>query len=266
MARDQPPATEALLARAHSPTTTARILADKIHHRPFLLRPTAPSTSSPAGPPPPLGRSGRRHAREARKQAKRRRRQTPKPAPLSARRRRALGLYAVPRAGQTYATFAPLHALWLGYVRELLGGEVRTGGGGAAAAKLAAADFHGAEVEVVRSRCVSRVGIRGIVVKDSRFVFQLVTRGDRLKIVPKEGTVFRLEIPVGGDGGDAEAAGGGGGGGGRKANTDEGQGNAASGVAEKGPSMVVEVHGNQFMHRPADRATKKVKQRFLRDL
>ena len=75
-----------------------------------------------------------------------------------------------------------------------------------AVAKLVSADFHGAELEVVRSRCVSSVGVRGIVVRDSKFVFQIVTRRNELKIVPKEHTVFRFEVPPPGipDAGDDE--------------------------------------------------------------
>lgn len=51
----------------------------------------------------------------------------------------------------------------------------------AAAAKLVSAEFVGAEVQVVRCRCVSRVGVRGIVVKDTRYTFEIVTRKDELK-------------------------------------------------------------------------------------
>lgn len=50
-----------------------------------------------------------------------------------------------------------------------------------AGSKLASADFHGAEVEVVRSRCAGRVGVRGIVVRDTKFTFEVVTRGDVVK-------------------------------------------------------------------------------------
>jgi ribonuclease P protein subunit POP4 len=50
-----------------------------------------------------------------------------------------------------------------------------------AGAMLASADMHGAMVEVVRSRCVSRVGVRGIVVRDCKHVFEIVTRGDCVK-------------------------------------------------------------------------------------
>lgn len=47
--------------------------------------------------------------------------------------------------------------------------------------RLASADFHGAEIEVVRSRCASRVGMKGIVVRDSKFTFVIVTEKDETK-------------------------------------------------------------------------------------
>ena len=48
-------------------------------------------------------------------------------------------------------------------------------------AKLVSADYHGAEVEVVRSRCAGRVGTKGIVVRDTKFTFQIVTEKDEVK-------------------------------------------------------------------------------------
>ena len=48
-------------------------------------------------------------------------------------------------------------------------------------AKLASADYHGAEVEVVRSQCASRVGLKGIVVRDTKFTFVIVTEKDEVK-------------------------------------------------------------------------------------
>lgn len=47
--------------------------------------------------------------------------------------------------------------------------------------KLATADYHGAEVMVVRSRCNSLVGLAGIVVRDTKFTFQVITKRDELK-------------------------------------------------------------------------------------
>jgi ribonuclease P protein subunit POP4 len=47
--------------------------------------------------------------------------------------------------------------------------------------KLVSADYHGAEVEVVRSRCAGRVGAKGIVVRDTKFTFVIVTEKDEMK-------------------------------------------------------------------------------------
>ena len=46
---------------------------------------------------------------------------------------------------------------------------------------LATADMHGALMTVVRSRCVSRVGLEGIVVRDTRFTFDLITKNNVIK-------------------------------------------------------------------------------------
>lgn len=47
--------------------------------------------------------------------------------------------------------------------------------------KLVSADFHGAEVEVVRSKCSGRVGLKGIVVRDTKFTFVIVTESNEVK-------------------------------------------------------------------------------------
>ncbi|KAK5277040.1 hypothetical protein LTR16_010330 [Cryomyces antarcticus] len=107
---------------------------------------------------------------------------------------------------------------------------------------IASADFHGAEVEVVRSRCVSRVGLKGIVVKDTKFTFEVITKSDELKTVPKEHTVFRFEIPL-------------------IAKMPEGEQEG-----EKLKSLVFELHGSQFENRAPDRANKKFKLHIDPDL
>ncbi|KAI1360834.1 RNase P/MRP, p29 subunit [Xylaria arbuscula] len=211
-----------LLRRAHSPDSVNRIYSDKIQHRPLFLRPTSP--------PPSNARDARRKARHQREK----RAKALKPEPLSARERRRRQLYRLPKEGRTYAIFAPLHTLWVGYIREILGGELYNAGQGAAA-KLSAADFHGAELEVSRSRCPSRVGVRGIVVKDTRFTFEVITPQNLVKILPKEGTMFRVHVP------------------------------APDAAPEQKP-FCFEIHGDQFQHRASDRATKKLRQHFLKKL
>lgn len=276
-----------LLERAHAPETASQIFADKIQYRQLLLRPTSPppdDADGGAGATGLDGRDARRRSRRLKQEQRRAGRSQLKPKPLSARERRRLGLYAMPTRGgnpenksnsesesesknknktktkktkkrssklqgQSYATFVPLHRLWLGYMRELLGPQELRCGGQGAAAKLTAADFHGAEVEVTRSVCTGRVGTRGIVVRDTRFVFEIVTPDNHVKMVPKEGTFFRVEIPVEDD--DKPAT---------DADTLPQQK-----VVDR-PKLVFDIIGSQFLHRATDRANRKFKQHFYKEL
>jgi ribonuclease P protein subunit POP4 len=226
--------TKSLLSRAHSPTSTNRILTEKIQNRPLLLKPTEPGTNA-------------RHQRLLQRTQLAKRRKKLKPKPLSAREKRATCIYEIPKSEQRYEIYEPLNRLWIGYIQEVLGENCMPVESGTVA-KLVSADFHGAELEVVRSRCVSRVGLRGIVVRDSKFVFQVVTRGNELKIVPKEHTVFRFEVPPPRSSDEVDC-------GGSKEEGESGKKN-----------MVFELHGDQFQHRAVDRANKKFKTHFLPDL
>jgi ribonuclease P protein subunit POP4 len=213
------------------------IFTEKVSSRPLYLKPTEG----------PNAQQTRRSAREAKLAAKKKKN---KPAPLSARQKRALCIYDIPKNSQKYSIYEPLNKMWVGYVQEILGGMPVTGAG---AAKLCSADFHGAEIEVVRSRCVSRVGVRGIVVRDLRGVFEVVTKTDKLKVVPKEGTVFRFCVPVPGANAEKDAE-------------KEVEGEQKEGEGPKKKELVFELHGDQFMHRAADRANRKFKSHFLPDL
>lgn len=219
-----------LLNRAFEPEEATKILTEKVIQRPLFLCPTSP-------PPADARRARHLAAKRAKEQ---RRAKALKPKPISATQRKKQGLYQIPKQGQKYALFEPLHNLWLGYIREILGSEVYTGGE-AAAAKLASADFHGAGVEVVRSGCVSRVGIKGIVVKDGKFAFEMITVKNKVKVVPKEGTIFRVEVPV-------------------PVITKTGE------EEKKESRMVFELHGDQFQFRSADRATRKFRAHFSKTL
>ena len=230
-----------LLSRAHPPKTAERIYNEKIRQRKLHLKPSEPDP----------GQQARRQARQLKLQKLKK---GNKSAPLSARQKRALMLYAIPKAEQKYEIYEPLHRMWIGYIQEVLG--LREEGGivsSGEAAKLCSADFHGAEVEVVRSRCVSRVGVKGIVVKDSKFVFEVVTKKDVVKVLPKEHTIFRFTVPFPG----------------KTANgTEEGgkEEQNADGEQKRPKDLVFELHGDQFQHRAADRANKKFKPHFLPDL
>ena len=171
-------ASRALLARAHSPATTDRIYTEKIQHKPLFLRPSSPDLSN--------ARTQRQQARATKKAAQRK---STKPRPLSAKQKRVLGVYEIPAEQRKYDIFVPLWRMWCGYAREILGAKASGDDGqfsafvtpASAGPLLGSADFHGAELLVVRSRCVGRVGTRGIVVRDTRFTFDIITPKDELK-------------------------------------------------------------------------------------
>jgi len=172
-----------ILARAHSPDTAASIFKERIKQRPLLLRPSSPDPTDDA-------RTKRRKTREAKESAARRDRKSRKPKPLSAKKKRSLCIYDIPKEQRKYQIYLPLHDMWCEYVREILGMSTQTDIDGkfkahvsptTAGPMLASADFHGAMIEVVRSRCVSRVGLKGIVLKDTKYTFELITEQNELK-------------------------------------------------------------------------------------
>ncbi|KAL3473016.1 hypothetical protein BJX99DRAFT_202846 [Aspergillus californicus] len=242
-----------LLARAHSPSTADQLFTERVKQKPLYLRPTSPTPSD--------NRSRRRHERLRKKEYFLRHQ---KPKPLSAREKRASGLYKLPKEECKYAVFAELNRMWAEYMREILdlgpGGagwrhtqnQQGTGSGRVAlvsalshGSKLVSADFHGAEVEVVRSRCAGRVGLKGIVIRDTKFTFVIVTERDEMKSIPKEQTVFRFCVPLPNS---QDTAG--------KKDTARG-----AGENEEEKKLVFELHGSQFQNRPVDRANKKFKWR-----
>lgn len=164
-----------LLSRAHSPDTTERIFRDKIINKPLLLR---------ASSPPPSTQNARDRRQQERLRQRELRRKSNKPRSLNAKQKRALGVYEIPQEERKYEIYVPLRRMWEAYIREVLGvsqGGRRWVNKDMAGPMLASADFHGAEMEVVRCRSVSRVGLKGIVVKDLKFVFEIVTEANQIK-------------------------------------------------------------------------------------
>jgi ribonuclease P protein subunit POP4 len=205
-----------LLSRAQPTEDALTFFKAKVLDRPLYLKPTSAQEQQKTN-----ARAVRQKLRI--EKALKKRKSPGKPRPLSAKHKRALQIYNIPKSQRKYSIYLPLWSMWCGYIREILGitAEVKPGGYGqfvepkGAGPLLAGADFHGALLEVVRSRCVGRVGIRGIVVRDTMFTFEVITSKDELKgeistcstlemgcpnlvvvVVPKEHTVFRFEVPI----------------------------------------------------------------------
>lgn len=184
MSTSKPHIAQDLLSRAHSPDTAEQLFTERIKQKPLYLRPTSPT---------PADNRSRRRLQRLRKKEYFYRKQRPRP--LSARQKRVSGLYDLSKEECKYEVFKGLHGLWVQYMHEVLGIEKIANNkdnnsnnnrplvisGQAHGSKLVSADYHGAEVEVVRSRCAGRVGTKGIVVRDTKFTFVVVTEKDVVK-------------------------------------------------------------------------------------
>ncbi|NXP69111.1 RPP29 protein, partial [Chloropsis cyanopogon] len=93
-----------------------------------------------------------------------------------------------------YAIFLPLHELWKQYIRDLCHGLKPDAQPHMIQSKLLKADLHGAIVTVTKSKCPSYVGITGIILQEFKHVFKIITKEDKLKVVPKLNNVFSLEL------------------------------------------------------------------------
>ncbi|KAF4555608.1 RNases MRP/P 32.9 kDa subunit-like protein [Elsinoe fawcettii] len=230
-----------LLLSAHPPEKAQEIFTTQIQHRPLLLRPSSPDPFSAQTKRDKRRLARQRQQRDAHRAFKATHKSgraslSTRPRPLSAKNKRRLGIYEIPTEQRKWSPYEGLHRLWCEYIRDVLQispDRTRKLAPDFAGPMISSADFHGAVVRVVRSGCVGRVGVRGIVVKDTKFTFEVVTRKDELKVLPKEGTVFELEVPREGDALEE-----------RK-------------VGEE--RYVFEIHGGQMMTSAPDRANKKFK-------
>ena len=137
-----------------------------------------------------------------------------------------------------------------------------------AGAKLASADYHGAKLMVVRSKCVSTVSLKGIVVRDTKFTFRIITEKNEKKstsksigsstqaayqrlAIPKNHTMFRFSIPQP----DAVVT-----------SEEPALAKDISDVDMGSDSLVFEIHGSSFEYRAIDRAIKKFKLRHMTEI
>ncbi|XP_029434238.1 ribonuclease P protein subunit p29 [Rhinatrema bivittatum] len=113
---------------------------------------------------------------------------------FSAKKKRELRLFEIKPEQQRYNLFLPLHDLWKQYIRDLCNGLRADAQPQMIQNKLLKADLHGAFLTVKKSKCPSYVGLSGIVVQEMKHVFKIITKDDKLKVIPKVNTVFSVEV------------------------------------------------------------------------
>ncbi|KAI6186985.1 Ribonuclease P protein subunit p29 [Aphelenchoides besseyi] len=111
----------------------------------------------------------------------------PKTDPLNVIRQFAGGKNAFKEL--KYEDLTDLYKLWCGYFEEIV--KLTNGG---LDQRLLKADYHGCLLRVADASNPSQIGLHGIVAHESRNTFQMVTRKDKVIVVPKEGTTFQFVL------------------------------------------------------------------------
>lgn len=114
----------------------------------------------------------------------------------------------------SYADYLSLHHAWVRYISDVLGIQRNDGGVTASAGssslagdegdrvrqepisqkRVLTADLHGCKLKVSESKCNTDVGLAGIVIRESKTAFHVMTMKDKVKIVPKAGRRFQIDL------------------------------------------------------------------------
>ncbi|KIM74870.1 hypothetical protein PILCRDRAFT_827789 [Piloderma croceum F 1598] len=174
------------------------------------------------------------------------------------------GTWKLEKEQTKFHLFLPLHHLWLGYMSELLSLAPSPPASTAVPAmptaasmhaKLVKADYHGSFMAVKQSKNPCLVGLSGIVIHETENAFKVVTKTDRLKLLPKQNSIFAFAVPVYSTLPSFILAG--------PSSTvplDESDiSEATKTTVLDQPHIEFELYGNQFRFRSADRAGRKFK-------
>ncbi|KAK9455900.1 hypothetical protein V1511DRAFT_499005 [Dipodascopsis uninucleata] len=185
-----------------------------------------------------------------------------RPKPMSTKEIRRRMLYDPDaRSAAKFIYYIPLYNLWQSYIAELLGLTSTSSPPQAytqfqaISSKLVSADFHGSFVRVTRCKCPTRVGITGIVIRESKSSFLICTPSDSLKTIPKGGTVFTINIcppPLVAEDSNLDSA-----------DTDF---QKVKFDDAKNFLFSINIYGSQMLYRAADRSGRKFKSKPTLDL
>lgn len=84
-----------------------------------------------------------------------------------------------------------MHNLWKMYIKNLLNKAQQPD---TIFNKMLKADFHGAIIEISDSKNKNQIGIKGIVLLETKRSFVIITQTNKVKTLLKKGSVFRIDL------------------------------------------------------------------------
>ncbi|CAD8092277.1 unnamed protein product [Paramecium primaurelia] len=90
-----------------------------------------------------------------------------------------------------YTAVTKLNSLWKLYIEDLL---CREQSADSKFQRLLKADFHGALIQIVYSKCKTYEGQEGIIVREKKKSFIIIKENDQLSVIEKENTIFLMPV------------------------------------------------------------------------
>ncbi|KAL2554706.1 ribonuclease P family protein [Forsythia ovata] len=108
---------------------------------------------------------------------------------MSLKQHKKCGSFDLPHEFRQFETFKPMHDKWKSYIQQLL----KIVGENQLAQCLLNADLHGALILVVQCKIVSYEGMCGIMVRETKETFGIITQDNKFRVVPKKLSVFMFQ-------------------------------------------------------------------------
>lgn len=109
---------------------------------------------------------------------------------MSRRRHKLLGSKALPLQYHRFELFLPMHEMWKTYAKRL----VEDNSGKMIEPSLLQMDLHGAVLAVLEAKIHNNVGVQGIVIRENANTFVIITSANKVKVIPKAGSVFMFQL------------------------------------------------------------------------
>ncbi|CAG7873849.1 hypothetical protein BRARA_E00344 [Brassica rapa] len=109
---------------------------------------------------------------------------------MSMKRLKKSGALKLPQHLQKFDLYKPMHGMWESYMMKL----IKVTGKAQLTSSLLSADLHGAFMFVPECKIASFTGVQGIMIRETSQTFGIITRDDKLRVVPKKPSVFIIQL------------------------------------------------------------------------
>ncbi|KAJ7271215.1 hypothetical protein C8J57DRAFT_1508169 [Mycena rebaudengoi] len=104
---------------------------------------------------------------------------------------RQLGLWGFDKSQVKFSLFLPLHHLWMGYMSEMLNLPPPSSGPPRAPSSVASIHPKLGRSSLTKNTAIH--GISGIVIHETKRTFKVVTKENKLKVLPKQNSIFTFQ-------------------------------------------------------------------------